>query len=95
MPASPRRRHRDREKVPAFVPSKWETVDQSELEAQGMFPDWPRWSTIDVCNHLYIDISAMTTSKWDELDPPEPKPSHNEDDDLDGKSVIFFTIFMP
>ncbi|XP_055606151.1 U2 snRNP-associated SURP motif-containing protein [Uranotaenia lowii] len=37
----------------SFIPSKWETVDASQIEAQ-----------------------AITTSKWDTLDPVAPEPPH-------------------
>lgn len=47
----------------SFIPSKWETVDASQIEAQ-----------------------AVTTSKWDTLDPVAPAPPHislRGDDDSD------------
>lgn len=40
--------HKKKKTTGAFVPSKWETVDPEQVEAQ-----------------------AMTTSKWDLLEPPQ------------------------
>ncbi|XP_075165473.1 U2 snRNP-associated SURP motif-containing protein [Haematobia irritans] len=43
-------------KTPAFIPSKWETVDPEQVAEQ-----------------------AVTTCKWDSLDPPDP-PKYDVDD---------------
>uniref|UniRef100_A0A1B0GIZ1 Putative splicing regulator n=1 Tax=Lutzomyia longipalpis TaxID=7200 RepID=A0A1B0GIZ1_LUTLO len=53
----------------AFVPSKWETVDPEQIEAQ-----------------------AVTTSKWDKLNPVTPEPPRiggggDSDDSDDGESL--------
>nr|XP_016929551.1 U2 snRNP-associated SURP motif-containing protein [Drosophila suzukii] len=45
-------------KMPGFIPSKWETVDPQQVEAQ-----------------------AITTSKWDTLDPPDPPKFFSSDDE--------------
>ncbi|XP_017002072.2 U2 snRNP-associated SURP motif-containing protein [Drosophila takahashii] len=47
-------------KMPGFIPSKWETVDPQQVEAQ-----------------------AITTSKWDTLDPPDPPKFFSSDEDSD------------
>ncbi|XP_016980599.2 U2 snRNP-associated SURP motif-containing protein isoform X1 [Drosophila rhopaloa] len=47
-------------KMPGFIPSKWETVDPQQVEAQ-----------------------AITTSKWDTLDPPDPPKFFSSDDESD------------
>jgi len=44
--------------MPGFIPSKWETVDPQQVEAQ-----------------------AITTSKWDTLDPPDPPKFFSSDDE--------------
>lgn len=44
--------------MPGFIPSKWETVDPQQVEAQ-----------------------AITTSKWDTLDPPDPPKFFSSDED--------------
>lgn len=54
-----------------FIPSKWETVDASQVEAQ-----------------------AITTSKWDTLDPVAPAPpqismgSDSDDEQGNGKGSV-------
>ncbi|XP_032599458.1 U2 snRNP-associated SURP motif-containing protein [Drosophila grimshawi] len=47
-------------KMPGFIPSKWETVDPTQIEAQ-----------------------AITTSKWDTLDPPDPPKFFSSDEESD------------
>ncbi|KAK6196135.1 hypothetical protein SNE40_001419 [Patella caerulea] len=50
----------------AFIPSKWETVDEADLEAQ-----------------------AMTTSKWDQLDPTDERNKTEElEQELDGQPLV-------
>ncbi|KAK0066648.1 U2 snRNP-associated SURP motif-containing protein [Biomphalaria pfeifferi] len=46
---------------PAFIRSKWEEVDETELQAQ-----------------------AMTTSKWEMLEPEEEANTHETGEDIDG-----------
>ncbi|XP_059173401.1 U2 snRNP-associated SURP motif-containing protein-like isoform X2 [Physella acuta] len=46
---------------PAFIRSKWEEVDETELQAQ-----------------------AMTTSKWETLEPEEDSNTHEIGEDIDG-----------
>ncbi|XP_039481026.1 U2 snRNP-associated SURP motif-containing protein [Drosophila santomea] len=58
-------------KMPGFIPSKWETVDPQQVEAQ-----------------------AITTSKWDTLDPPDPPKFFSSDDDSEDDNAQKYTDEM-
>jgi len=69
---SPDSRLKD-DKTPAFVPSKWETVDSSELEAQAMTTS--KWDELD-----QQEMSRSTAE--DDLDgKPFDEDSDDDDDD--------------
>ncbi|XP_034562000.1 U2 snRNP-associated SURP motif-containing protein isoform X1 [Notolabrus celidotus] len=52
------------------APSKWEAVDEAELESQGQAPNY----------------SSVTTSKWEMFEQPEEAKKDDEDSDYDDRS---------
>jgi hypothetical protein len=82
-----------------FIPSKWETVDEEELKAQGTL-HMMLYMTHDAVvylikyyvycyHHIQVRsiLSVVTTSKWDLFDMEETSKDKNdsENEDLDGK----------